>query len=60
MKKSKLTAQIDNMLRYLKEHRYIVQDYKMTAYSVEITYTPINDEEKRFYNLDQQSLIGEA
>ncbi len=59
MKKSLLTKQLDYMLRYLREHGYIVHDYKMTAYTVEINFIPVNDEEKRFYNLQPKSLIGE-
>lgn len=60
MKKSALTKQIDNMLRYLKEHSYIVKDYKLTGYKVEIEFIPVNDEEKKYYKLETKSLIGEA
>ncbi len=60
MKKSLLTKQLDSLLRYLKDHKIVVSDYKLTAYTVEIKYIPVNDEEKYWYNLQPKALAGES
>ena len=50
-KKKKMKEQIATSIGHLKEHGSLISDFKMNEYSVDITFIPLNDVEKRMYKL---------